>query len=142
MILHDFWDYLLTRLLVFAAVWFFVFVSIFVDLGSGIAKAKRNRERISSRGLRNTTNKIARYFSVLTMTTIADFFQMLFVFSHKEYDTWQSVPILPYFAFCVAGFFIFTEWWSVYENSSDKYQRKKDKKKLGRIKNTIKEIRK
>lgn len=49
---------------------------IFVDLGAGVHKAKIRGEAISSKGLRATVRKIARYYNVLFVLMALDAMQL------------------------------------------------------------------
>ena len=49
---------------------------IFVDLGAGVHKAKVRGESISSKGLRATVRKIARYYNVLFVLMALDAMQL------------------------------------------------------------------
>lgn len=51
-------------------------VFIFVDLWSGIHKAKARGESITSKGYRNTVRKIARYYNVLFVLMALDSMQI------------------------------------------------------------------
>lgn len=68
---------------------------IFADLRSGIRKAKQRGENITSRKLRDTVQKIARYYNVLFVLGVLDFMQMLCMWYMESYEGW-STPLFPF----------------------------------------------
>lgn len=92
--------------MILAVFYFCVLVAIFVDLGAGIDKAKRQGDIRTSYGLRRTIAKIKDYFSVLMLFTLADIVA----------SVWFS---LPFFTAVGTISIVFIEAKSVYENKKD-----------------------
>lgn len=85
------------------------------DLWSGIRKAKQAGHYCSSRGLRDTVNKLARYFNLVVMFTLVD---MVIVFAISCLG-WPW----PHFPFCTLVATVgcaFIEIKSVFEKMEDK----------------------
>lgn len=102
---HD-WARLQNLSMILAIFYLCVLGSIFVDLASGVEKAKRNGVCRTSYGFRRTINKIKDYFSVLMLFTIADVVA----------SVWFS---LPFFTAIGTIAMVFIEAKSVYENKRD-----------------------
>lgn len=100
-----------------------VLILIFLDLWSGVRKAKANKEYISSHGFRRTVSKIARYFNMLLAVTVVDAVQMLAIFELTQ-NASSIIPIIPIFTILSAIFIGIIEIKSIYEKSD-----KKDKAK-------------
>ena len=67
---------------------------ILADLWSGIRKAKRIKIKITSKKLRKTIDKIARYYNVLIVLTIIDILQMSAVWYLDIYYKYL-IPMIP-----------------------------------------------
>jgi hypothetical protein len=137
--LTGFFNILGLKLTFVVAIYILVLLLAFLDLWSGIRKAKRKgeykglfrsrKERrkekkageyISSYGLRKTVNKIARYFNMLFAVTVIDIMQMLTVYKMEYDNVFVFLPILPIFTF-LAGIFIgIIEIKSIYEKAEQK----------------------
>lgn len=85
------------------------------DLWSGIRKAKQAGHYCSSRGLRDTVNKLARYFNLVVMFTLVD---MVIVFAISCLGwPWPHFPFCTLIATCGCAFI---EIKSVFEKMEDK----------------------
>lgn len=118
-VLHNYisghaYEHLLLKLLVYmsfvftpvaaALVWMGVFV--FIDLITGIWKARKNAEPITSKRLGNTITKVVMYFLAIITSQVMDA-----IFFHQSF--------LPFtIAQLAIGFFSFTEFKSIMENIS------------------------
>lgn len=114
-ILTSFFAILSHKVVVLAIIYTLVLLFIFLDLWSGIRKAKAKKEFISSFGFRRTISKIARYFNMLFAVTIIDVIVMLAIFEAK-----LSIPIVPFFTFAAAFFIGIIEIKSIYEKAEQK----------------------
>jgi len=132
MILHEIFSYFAPKALVLALLYFLVLVLVFIDLRGGIKKAKRNKQYVSSRGLRRTMSKIATYLVVLLAVTIVDTMLMLGIYGVRQYGSLLTTPVFPILTFIVAIFTGIIEVKSIYENTDKEYAEK--------IKNIAKEI--
>jgi len=119
-ILIDFLKIMSFKALILAVVYTLVLVLIFLDLWSGVRKAKQKHEYISSYGFRKTINKIARYFNVLFAVTVIDVMQMLAIFEIKQNAAMSLIPVLPLFTFLAAIFIGIIEIKSIYEKTEQK----------------------
>jgi uncharacterized membrane protein len=119
-ILSDFFAVFGRKAAILTAVYILVFMLILLDLWSGVRKAKRKGDYISSYGLRKTLNKIARYYNMLFAVSVIDILQMLAVFYAKYNGVVLFLPILPVFTFLAAIFIGIIEVKSIYEKSDKK----------------------
>ena len=106
------------QLMSIALIYVLVLVSIFLDLWSGVRKAKQRGEYRSSAGLRRTIDKIARYYTALLAISVIDILQMLAVYQ-LEQDGWKF-PMLPIFSYIGAAYIMFIELRSIYESADKK----------------------
>jgi hypothetical protein len=123
-VLVDFLKVMSFKALILAVVYMLVLVLIFLDLWSGVRKAKQKNMYISSYGFRKTISKIARYFNVLFAVTIIDVMQMLAIFEIKQGGAMPFIPVLPIFTFLAAIFIGVIEIKSIYEKSDQKEKAK------------------
>ena len=105
-------DTLGVQLLILAIIYFAVLAVIFLDLWSGIRKAKKRKEYRSSYGLRRTVDKISRYFNMLFVITIIDAIQMLAIWQLNG-QTSYTLPTIPILTFVGAIFVGFIELKSI-----------------------------
>lgn len=116
---HDFFGITIHSLGVFLIeiVFFYIAIIMFVfaDLWSGIRKAKAAGKYCSSRGLRDTINKLAKYFNVIFMFTMVD---MVMVFAVSCLD-W-GLPHFPFATLLATVGCAFIEIKSVFENMEQK----------------------
>lgn len=105
-IIYDDWNRVQSLFFVLAAFYICVLFAIFIDFASGIEKAKRQKEIITSFGYRRTIQKIKDYFSVLMLFTLADIVA----------SVWFN---LPFFTAIGTIAIVFIEAKSVYENKKD-----------------------
>jgi hypothetical protein len=134
-ILSDFFAVFGRKAAILTVVYILVFMLILLDLWSGVRKAKRKGDYISSYGLRKTLNKIARYYNMLFAVSVIDTLQMLAIFYAKYNDVVLFLPIFPVFTFLAAIFIGVIEVKSIYEKSD-----KKDKAKAADIINFLREV--
>jgi len=123
-ILTDFLNYLGVKALIWAVLFVLVFVVTMLDLRSGIKKAKKRKEYISSYGLRQTISKLERYFILMLAFTVVDIIQMLAIFELRTQGVALAIPILPILTFFVAVFICFIEIKSIFEKSEEKEKAK------------------
>ncbi|MBQ6275113.1 MAG: phage holin family protein [Bacteroidales bacterium] len=127
----DFFILASPQLIMVAVIYVLVLAVIFLDLWSGVRKAKKRGEYRSSAGLRRTIDKICRYFNMLLIVTIIDLVQMIAIWSlNTQSET--MLPTLPVFTFVGAIFACFIELKSVWE--------KNDKKEKAKMQETAKLI--
>ena len=107
------------QLLMLTCIYLLVLVVIFLDLWSGIRKARQRGEFRSSYGLRKTVEKIAKYFNMLFVITIIDVIQMLAIY-HLNPQVSFRLPTMPILTFLGAIFVGFIELKSIYEKAEDK----------------------
>lgn len=127
----DFFILASPQLIMVAVIYVLVLAVIFLDLWSGVRKAKKRGEYRSSAGLRRTIDKICRYFNMLLIVTIIDMVQMIAVWSLNTQSS-AMLPTLPIFTFAGAMFACFIELKSVWE--------KNDKKEKAKMQETAKLI--
>lgn len=107
------------QILILIVFYFLVLIMIFLDLLSGIRKAKRAGQFRTSKGLRRTGDKIAKYFNVLMLMTVIDCMQMVF-FYYLNHESSMRIPIVPIATFLVSVFYGIVELRSIYENQDEK----------------------
>ena len=71
-----------------------VLLAVLADLWSGWRKAGRRKERRTSRGLRNTVDKVARYFNALIALTVIDIMIIAGAAYLRSTQGWD-IPIFP-----------------------------------------------
>jgi hypothetical protein len=111
------------QLIILSIIYFAVLAVIFLDLWSGIRKAKKRKEYRSSYGLRRTVDKISRYFNMLFVITIIDAIQMLAIWQLNG-QTSYTLPTIPILTFVGAIFVGFIELKSIYESNDQKERAK------------------
>ncbi|MBR6066741.1 MAG: phage holin family protein [Bacteroidales bacterium] len=119
------------QLIMVAIIYVLVLAVVFLDLWSGVRKAKQRGEYRSSAGLRRTIDKICRYYNMLLIVTIIDMVQMIAVWSFNTQSS-AMLPTLPIFTFVGSIFISFIELKSVWE--------KNDKKEKAKMQETAKLI--
>lgn len=107
------------QLLTLVCIYILVLLVVFLDLWSGIRKAKKRKEFRSSYGLRKTVEKLAGYFNLLLVLTVIDAMQMLAVY-HLNPQIAFNIPIIPVITFIGAIFIGIIECKSIYEKADDK----------------------
>ena len=73
-----------------------VFVALLADLRSGVAKAKRLSQPLTSRGFRSTVDKACRYYLTLFPMTAIDAMLVAAVMFLREFTDW-NIPPFPLF---------------------------------------------
>lgn len=97
---------------------------IFADLRSGIRKAKQRGENITSRKLRDTVQKIARYYNVLFVLGVLDFMQMLCMWYMESYEGW-STPLFPFLTLIGSATIGLIEVKSILEPANEKEEKQR-----------------
>lgn len=101
------------QLMYMVFIWILVFISMAIDLFTGIRKAKKNGEATTSNGLRKTCKKAIHYFVPLAAICVLDLMLSIMPAYELPFGT------IIYGVFC-AG----TEFFSVFENTHTKKERK------------------
>lgn len=101
------------QLVCIGIIWILVFVSMAIDLFTGIRKAQNNGEATTSNGLRKTCQKSIHYFVPLAAICVLDL--MLAIMPAYE---------LPFGSIIYGVFCAGTEFFSVFENTHTKNERK------------------
>lgn len=117
--IENFVDIFWPQMLMLTAVYMLVLVMIFLDLWSGVRKARQRGELRSSYGYRETVKKIAQYYNTLFCVTVIDVIQMLAVWQFDR-QAGHHLPVLPALTFAYAIFIGLIEVKSIYEKSEDK----------------------
>lgn len=97
---------------------------ILADLRSGIRKAKQRGENITSRKLRDTVQKIARYYNVLFVLGVLDFMQMLCMWYMESYEGW-STPLFPFLTLIGSATIGLIEVKSILEPANEKEEKQR-----------------
>lgn len=112
------------QILFVAVVYIFVFLSVCLDLWAGTRKAKMRGEYRSSFKLRQTVEKICRYYNMMFLITAIDCIQMFAIYLLHEQGSIGIMPVFPLFT-CIASMFVgFIELKSVWEKNEDKEKAK------------------
>lgn len=107
-----------------AVVYIFVFLSVCLDLWAGTRKAKMRGEYRSSFKLRQTVEKICRYYNMMFLITAIDCIQMFAIYLLHEQGAINVLPVFPILT-CIASLFVgFIELKSVWEKNEDKEKAK------------------
>ena len=101
-----------------------VLVFIFLDLWSGIRKAKQRGEFTSSYGLKKTIEKISKYMNMMLVLTALDFVLMLALYLFNGRGATHRIPIIPVFTLIGTMFVGIIEFKSIYENNEAKEKAK------------------
>lgn len=118
-IYNAFWPQLIMQGIIYTL----VLAMIFLDLWSGVRKARQRKECRSSYGYKKTVEKIARYYNALFVITVIDAVQMLGVWQLGQ-QTGRTLPVIPVLTLAGAIFVGFIELKSIYEKSEDKEKAK------------------
>lgn len=110
------------QLVCIAIIWLLVIISMVIDLFTGIRKAKRNGDATTSNGLRKTCQKAIHYFVPLAAICILDLILCIMPSYELPFGT------IIYGVFC-AG----TEFFSVFENTHTKKERKQIVKSISNV---------
>lgn len=99
--------------------WLIVILSIAVDLHFGIKKSREDGIKVThTKGLRLTYEKTKEYLALMVFMLFLDILNPIFVYF--------DVPTLPLLTILGAIVLVYTEWKSVKEKSSEKFQLKVD----------------
>lgn len=96
-----------------------VLLAIVADLWSGWRKAGKRGERRTSRALRRTIDKMARYFNALISLTLIDVMVIAGVYYLRNTQLWE-IPIIPIFTFIGSISLALIEVKSICEKSENK----------------------
>lgn len=96
-----------------------VLLAIVADLWSGWHKAAKRGERRTSRALRRTVDKIARYFNALMALTVIDVMVIAGVCYVRSALSWK-IPIIPVFTLIGSISLALIEVKSICEKSNQK----------------------
>lgn len=100
-----------------------ILISVFLDLNSGIKKAKKRNEYVSSYKLRRTLEKLRLYFSVTLISVLIDCVQMFFCYIHNQQTKGPVWWMLPIATGVVTLFIAFLEGKSIKEKAEKKEQK-------------------
>lgn len=92
-----------------------MFISLALDLISGVQKAKRNKKLRVSVGYRMSVQKFLLYFGSMILALLVDF---IVIYAIEKYSSF--IPALPYFLMLITVWQVFTEFKSIRENASVK----------------------
>lgn len=115
----DIFNTMFPQFAILIIVYIVVLIAIFLDLLSGIKKAKLNGEHTTSYGYRRTVNKIISYYLFLFGMTLIDVLQMLTICQINERCSCR-IPLIPIITYLTGIFVVFIEIKSVYENHDKK----------------------
>lgn len=107
------------QMVMLTAVYVLVLVMIFLDLWSGVRKARQRHKLRSSYGYRETVKKVAQYYNTMFCVTVIDVIQMLAVWQLNQQAEYY-LPIIPLLTFGYAIFIGLIELKSIYEKAEDK----------------------
>ena len=96
-----------------------VLLAIVADLWSGWRKAGKRGERRTSRALRRTIDKVARYFNALLALTVIDVMVIAGVCYLRDTQSWE-IPIIPVFTFIGSIALALVEVKSICEKAENK----------------------
>lgn len=96
-----------------------VLLAVIADLWSGWRKAGRRGERRTSRALRRTIDKMARYFNALISLTLIDVMIIAGMCYLRSVLSW-NIPIVPLFTFIGSIALALIEVKSICEKSENK----------------------
>lgn len=109
-----------------------VFLAIMADLWSGWRKAVAAGEKRTSKALRRTVDKVARYYNALISLTVLDAMVMSAAFYIKNIHEWD-IPAFPVFSLIGALGLTIIEIKSICENTG----KKKELKQISSLINTL-----
>lgn len=114
-------------LIILIGIYIGVLALIFTDLWSGVRKAKKRGEYISSQGFKRTIDKISKYYNAMFALTVLDAMQIGAIWYFDSY--WgYSIPIFPIVSLLGALGVGLIEIKSIYEKAD-----KKEKKQYTEI---------
>lgn len=96
-----------------------VLAAILADLRSGVLKARRTDTPRTSRGLRHTVEKAARYYVTLFAMSVIDALVLASAFYLRAVGAWE-IPPFPLFTTLGSAGLCAIELKSIYENSREK----------------------
>ena len=100
-----------------------ILIAVFLDLNSGIKKAKKRNEYVSSYKMRRTLEKLRLYLSVTLIAVMIDVVQIFFVYMHNCQTTGKIWWMLPIATGLVSLFIVFLEGKSIKEKADKKDQK-------------------
>jgi len=125
-------DKIIVTLWLAFALYFTVLLAVAADFMSGVRNAKRNGIPRTSKGFRQTVDKLGRYYNVLLAISLVDVMQMASVWYMETYYRWY-VPLFPILTLiCTVGLCLI-EIKSIYENTEDKAKMKEAAQLFGTL---------
>lgn len=100
-----------------------ILAAVFLDLNSGIRKAKKRGEFVSSYKMRRTLEKLRLYLSVTLIAVMIDIVQIFFIYIHNCQATGKIWWMLPIATGIVSLFIVFLEGKSIKEKADKKDQK-------------------
>lgn len=100
-----------------------ILAAVFLDLNSGIRKAKKRGEFVSSYKMRRTLEKLRLYLSVTLIAVMIDVVQIFFIYMHNCQTTGGIWWMLPIATGLVSLFIVFLEGKSIKEKADKKDQK-------------------
>lgn len=108
------------RIEVFVMITPLIFITL--DYWSGVRKAKKRGEKITSDGWKRTVDKIARYYNMLLALCVVDCMQIASLWYMDCYNG-CSFPLFPFITVAGALFIAAIEVKSIVEKADDKTKR-------------------
>ncbi len=96
-----------------------VFVAILLDLNAGVRKSKKRGEFESSYRLRQTVDKLIKYYSALFIALIIDTIQIATFWNLNNFSKF-TIPLIPIFTIVVALGLCYIEGKSIFESPEAK----------------------
>ena len=100
-----------------------ILIAVFLDLNSGIKKAKKRNEYVSSYKMRRTLEKLRLYLSVTLIAVMIDVVQIFFIYMHNCQTTGAIWWMLPIATGLVSLFIVLLEGKSIKEKADKKEQK-------------------
>jgi len=100
-----------------------ILAAVFLDLNSGIRKAKKRGEFVSSYKMRRTLEKLRLYLSATLIAVMIDVVQIFFIYMHNCQTTGKIWWMLPIATGLVSLFIVFLEGKSIKEKAEKKEQK-------------------
>ena len=100
-----------------------ILIAVFLDLNSGIKKAKKRNEYVSSYKMRRTLEKLRLYLSVTLIAVMIDVVQIFFIYMHNCQTTGKIWWMLPIATGLVSLFIVLLEGKSIKEKADKKEQK-------------------
>lgn len=102
---------------------------VFMDLWSGVRKAKKRGEARMSYGYRRTIDKLSRYINIMLAITVVD----MIVLISPIYLALKALPAFPYLSLLAVIFIAIIEVKSMCEKAEDKQKFKSTSMLAGKV---------